>query len=286
MVNLIARIIEAALASGRDLYLPDTGTLVVRRSAAVRKSRKSIIPPQRTVTFTEKECGVSLADEIARAAGIGQEQARALCKEWRAQAEVGGVLTIDGVGEIKDGRFTATDAFDAALNPQGHEPIAIKPRRDSGLYIFAALCCIFALGTAWYVWNLNGGKETASHAADISPAAADEPVVQTVETETPQEISEPEAAAAPEPARQSLDDELVRTSQGCSYVVLGIFSTKENAFRAAEQAESRYDVRTRVYLYADKYLVSLYESPERAECTQYMKSASERFSDLWIYTKQ
>lgn len=284
MVKEIDKTIFNALASGKDIYLPEVGSLVTVCRKAVRRSGKSIVPPQRSVSFTEKACGESVTDAISRAAGIDAEKSRALYNEWRRKAQNDGVLTVEGVGTLKDGVFTVDSGFAALLNPQGAEPTALNPRSSAGVYISAAFGMLITLCIAGYIWY---GSVRSDIPAEVRAVAATEtpvPTAEAVETsEAAEDVEKAEEVVAP---RQDEPYEIVRTSAGRSYVVLGIYSTEENARKAVELAAAKSDAACRIYRYADKYMVSIYEDAERAECNRFMRTASADYPDLWIYTKQ
>ena len=72
---------------------------------------------------------------------------------------------------------------------------------------------------------------------------------------------------------------------GRHYVVLGVFSTPENAARAAADAEARdASVRCGVYRFGNKFMVSPFEAPDAEACTLFIRNYSDRFPGLWTYT--
>jgi len=72
---------------------------------------------------------------------------------------------------------------------------------------------------------------------------------------------------------------------GHRYVVLGVFSTPENAARAAADAEARdASVRCGVYRFGNKFMVSPFEAPDAEACTLFIRNYSDRFPGLWTYT--
>ena len=110
------------------------------------------------------------------------------------------------------------------------------------------------------------------------------------------------AEATPQPAVPAVDptepapaapaeEEIVRTRSGESYVVLGIFSSERNARRAIEQAIAQIETLTeadcRIFLYGDKFLVSLGEAESReeaqAEAARHRKTG---LSEVWVYSKR
>ncbi len=94
----------------------------------------------------------------------------------------------------------------------------------------------------------------------------------------------------PAPAAPA-EEEIVRTRSGESYVVLGIFSSERNARRAIEQAIAQIETLTeadcRIFLYGDKFLVSLGEAESReeaqAEAARHRKTG---LSEVWVYSKR
>ena len=80
---------------------------------------------------------------------------------------------------------------------------------------------------------------------------------------------------------------ILSTTPGHSYVVLGVFSTTENADRANRQAQrGAKDLQYSVYHYGSKYMVALYEAQSRRECQEFASSLDNTFKDLWIYSRK
>lgn len=301
MVGEVDKIIRNALLKGESIFLPGVGSLTVERQAAVRTSRTTVEPPRKCVIFSDNRIGHSIIDEIA-GLGVEPEQAHELYNEWRVQACSEGVLSIDGVGSLHNEIFSTDKALLALLNPHGTTAAIVKPRHDKLLYIFAAMCCLFALCVAGYVWLSYGDKEAYYPSPKVEPVGAGVNVVpETTEvaetSETPAEgaietvaaESKPEQLTPAEPAKATSEDKntVLRSTSGRSYVVLGIFSTEENAFKAVQNAEKSYPAADcRVYRYADKFMVSLYEGENSKECLEYMRTVKSLFPDLWIYNKK
>ena len=71
------------------------------------------------------------------------------------------------------------------------------------------------------------------------------------------------------------------------YVVMGIFSTEENAQRAIEQAESRIkDLNCKVLPFKDKFMVTLFGSDKIGDCNSFANSYRDIYADLWVYRKK
>lgn len=116
-----------------------------------------------------------------------------------------------------------------------------------------------------------------SHAGQTAQTTAAQPSHdgQTTAAQTRQPATVAEAPAA---------DTVGRLTSGCSYVVLGVYSTPENALRAVAAARAKYGVEGGgAFVYGPKYLAALYFDMDRGRCAEYARSATQ-FSDLWIYT--
>ncbi len=305
MVNEINKIVYNLLMSDREVCIGGVGTLFVVRYAAYRTSRKSLMPPYRIVTFTAEERGVLLEEEIARTAGADAQKAHELFESWILAVVDGDTLKIEGVGSLRNDKFTAEESFLADLNPQGRAPIRLKPKANVGLYGFASLCMLFAVAVAGFLYvdnndiELFGGRNDA-----VAEVAVDEvakpiaqevvPVVEQVDSakvELPQavqpEVAEPQVAQPQVVTESVASGEILSTVSGRSYVVLGVFSTPENADKAIRQACKRDGgVQCAVYHYGSKYMVALYDAPSRSECQEYARSLGDAFKDLWVYSRK
>lgn len=136
------------------------------------------------------------------------------------------------------------------------------------------------------------GKPAA--AQPVQPAKSVQPVQQSSAARPDKPVSQPAQPAQPaqsvqpaQPSATSVEtpsaDAVGRLTSGCSYVVLGVYSTPENALRAVADARKRGAEDSAAFVYGPKYLVALYFDMERERCAGYARSATQ-FSDLWIYT--
>lgn len=355
MVNEINRLVGDLLAGGGEVFLPGVGSLYTERRGARRISRRSVVPPSRAVSFTSQERGVSLVAEISGAVQCDAAEAQDVYDRWLARTLENGVLTIEGVGVLKLKHFTPDAAFDRRLNPQGREPVRIKPARkfDWALWIgIAAILIAASFGGNEFLKLYDGGpEETAGikgvsgpgastpaaiadslSAAAISASAADPgaPAGSAApasgmdagttsgassgpNAETASEISasgtdtgsaavsaDPAAgrsgtapagqkdiapAKRPETSSAGTADAPASLVSGRRYVVLGVFSTPENAARAADAAVKKdASVRCGIYRFGAKFMVSPFESADAEACTFFIRNYSDRFPGLWTYT--
>ncbi|MDE5622278.1 MAG: hypothetical protein K2I59_04740, partial [Alistipes sp.] len=72
---------------------------------------------------------------------------------------------------------------------------------------------------------------------------------------------------------------------GRKYVVLGVFSTPENAARAVESVGAKNGaMRCGIYRFGGKLMVSPFESDDADACTLFIRAHAGEFPDMWTYT--
>lgn len=68
-------------------------------------------------------------------------------------------------------------------------------------------------------------------------------------------------------------------------MVLGVFSTAENAARAASAASSQeVAITCGVYRFGAKFMVSPFESDDAEACRLFIRAHAERIPDMWVYS--
>lgn len=244
-------------------------------------------------------------------------QARDIYDRWLSRTQQNGVLTIEGVGVLKFKNFTPDEAFDRRINPQGHAPVRIhRPRRfDGAMWIgIAAIVFVVAFTAYWWLDNRHAastvttGSESVtlvaaapaatehSAAAEASadgvgadsvtdPAAAGTASAASGAEGAAQDAASALRAEAPADTAPAADGEPARLVSGRRYVVLGVFSTPENAARAAQLArEKEGSFRCGVYRFGAKFMVSPFESEDAEACTLFIRAHAEAFPGMWTYT--
>ena len=296
MVDEVNRLVGNLLAAGSGVFLPGVGSLFVERRGARRLSKRSVQPPCRVVSFSSQQQGVSLADELARTLHCDAAGAQDVYDRWLSRTREGDVLTIEGVGVLKFKNFTLAPAFDRLLNPQGHEPVRIKPARrlDWALWVgIAAIVIAAGFGGAEFLRINSSDIPEPGAAAEVArtlPAAdAGIPADSSATAGDRADAAVTRADAKPAGLRPGsaarVSTEPASLVSGHRYVVLGVFSTPENAARAAADAEARdASVRCGVYRFGNKFMVSPFEAPDAEACTLFIRNYSDRFPGLWTYT--
>lgn len=312
MVAEVNRLVGDLLAAGQPLALPGIGTLMPVTRPARRISKRQVVPPARAIDFSSEVKGYTLPQRLAAAARCSEEQAEEIYGRWLGHTQSDDMLTIVGVGTLKQKHFALEPDFDKRINPQGHAPITVRRRRRfDWVMALGVLTILAACGVGIYLyinWQQNGGKFSfytpiATAPAPVPTAAADtaapaeaepvaeaptEPATPAVGTEAPAPATAAPAAppreAVATPARQDALNGVTPLTAGHYYVVLGVFSSRENADRSVV-ATARTDgsLRCGIYRFGNKWMVSPFESADEEACAIFRRAHLETFPDLWIY---
>ena len=299
MVGEVNKIIFNMLVSGRGVYLPGVGSLYVERQAARKISSDKLLSPRNIVVFQSGEQAPSLVNEIVAVAGCSVEQAADIYQRWSAKTREGSNIKIGGVGVLNHKSFVMESEFASAINPKGVKTIVIRRRSNTWLYAICAVCVLVALGFCGYM--MFGGKQTIDAmriepiAKVVEQPAATDAVAQSVEGETTTPADSTNSAGGNAVASTNASTQPAQPAETVAnsgadyeyYVVMGIFSTEENAQRAIAQAESRIkDVSCKVLPFKDKFMVTLFGSDKVGDCNAFANSYRDIYADLWVYKKK
>lgn len=303
MVGEVNKIIYNMLVSGRGVYLPEVGSLYIERQAARKISADKLLSPRNVVAFQSGEQAPSLVAEIVAVAGCSSEQAADIYQRWSAKTREGSNIKIGGVGVLNHKSFVMESDFASAINPKGVKTIVIRRRSNTWLYALCAVCVLVALGFLGYIMFGGEQKPTVKRAestaqTEAQPAAEQsaaesanvEGQVNTTDNTTAAVTTTATTATSSDTSTQTAQttDTAATTSTDYEYyVVMGIFSTEENAQRAIAQAESRIkDLNCRVLPFKDKFMVTLFGSDKIGDCNSFANSYRDIYADLWVYRKK
>lgn len=271
MVNEVNKLIYNTLAEHNAVVLPRVGSLgVVRRMAKMEGNR--VVAPTFAVEFSSAEEGVSLCDVIASVANISSSEAEDIYLRWLDKVKEGNTLTISGVGALRDKSFVTDAELQKALNLVDKAPIKIHSRsRKPYLAIAAVLVALLGIGAYLFLAN----DRVASPA--LTPT--EEVVVEEVVVAEPEPIIETETAIDTSPARW-IDRDDIR-----HWVVVGSYSTTENAESAVEDILRRQDAECCDILTLGKmYAVAVYGSSDKADCERFVRDNRDKFKQSWVHT--
>ena len=309
MIEEVNKIIYNMLISGRGVFLPDVGTLFIERRGARKISADRLLSPRNAVSFSSREQAPSLVTEIATIAGCGEEQARDIYGRWLDKTREGSTLKIGGVGVLNDKSFSAEAGFNTAINPDGVKTLVIRRRSNAWLYAVCAVCVLVAVGVGVYMqWGtslLSGMSVVKSNAPTDRIADAALPSAATMQGDSlindagtdadaqNAQIAQNAESVAPQTAPPAVEAEAEPTpapvtsvSEGkyAYYVVMGVFSTEQNANRALEQVKRRIeDLNGAILPFKGKFITAIFGSDKREDCASFARSYRDIYPDLWIY---
>ena len=293
MVSEVNKIIYNRLVSDGALYIPDVGTLTLLRQPAMYTSRKRIVSPRYFVDFTADKIADSLVDIIADVASVDVATAEDICLRWLDKVRTEDGFTIEGIGILKSGHFTLDEALESQLCPFGVDYINVTTRRRG--WAFAAVACVvLALCgiSAWWFMRDTATVEpqilVAEEIVDEESQIVETEVVETIVEETEEQGSAAEQIAeivetpVPEVVTPAdwRDNENIR-----HWVVIGSYSTTENAERAIKEFETKSpDLMFSHIRLGSMYAVASYGSAEKTDCEVFVQNHKCDFAQLWIYT--
>ncbi len=291
MVNdSITQLLFNALAQHRTTVLPGIGSLRFRRIAA-KLEGSTLTPPRNMFRFSSREEGRSLLDVVIAEAGCTREEGEEAYRRWLHRVKQGHSVVIEGVGRIEEDFFKPSEELERLLNPVAATPVSLRRRRSlRGVWIaLAAVVLVAVAGAAW--WFVQSKPEVTS-APEAVAQKVEQPTPETTDSVAIEEVTAPveEAAAtiaetpapAPDPAA------IGEMTSGVSYVVLGVFSTEENARKYIQQMATRApEIACRAYKFqGSKFMVSGFESTDGAEATAFIREHRAKLPDLWVYKRK
>lgn len=294
MIEEVNKIIYNMLISGRGVYLPGVGTLFIERQGARRIDKNRLMSPRNVVAFSSQEQAPSLVDEIVAIAGCQRQQAEDIFERWIAKTREGADVTIGGVGVLRGKSFIADKTFNSTINPKGVRTLVVR-RRSSHAWIYAVCGVAVAVALAFFAylqWGDSWGIDQANVASDkpqeltVAAEPAVDPVAERNEEQVAGQSAEP-LSATTQAASPDVQPQVVQNKAYAYYVVMGVFSSEQNAQRAVEHLRSNIkDAAAEVRPFGDKYMVTAFGSDKREECNVFVRSYHDIYPDLWIYNKK
>lgn len=282
MVNdSITQLLLNLLAQHRTVFLPSIGTLRFGRIAA-KLEGTALTPPRNTFRYSSREEGLSLLEELIAVAGCTREEGEEAYRRWQNRVKQGSSVVIEGVGRIESDFFKPSEELERLLNPVAVAPVVLRRRRSlRGVWI--GLVAVAVVGAAGAVWWYVQNRPTA--APEVVVQVVEEPMPEMAEEAVTEEVAEPvpvEEVVTPEPTA------IGQMTSGVSYVVVGVFSTEENARKYIEQMARRNpEIACRVYAFqGSKFMVSGFESTDGAEASAFIRDHRAALPDLWVYKRK
>ena len=296
MVTEVNKLIYNTLVSERSIYLPEVGTIALRRQSAQIVNKGVVNPPRYRAEFSSQQQGVSLVEIIAHATHIDVTAANDIYQRWLGRVRNGSTVIIEGVGELHNKSFVADTALLAILNVA--EPLTLKRKSGKkwGIVVCLLIAVIVGLVGAYFYTTHNTAVDTdvidQSVCEEITSDEAvpeNEPVV--TEHNADNVIPEEGSKEASEISREEGSEETANANLWSAnpdirhWVVVGSYSTEANANAAVDSYRTvSPEYEFHVYPLGSMYAVVVYGSADREECVRFKRSLSSRFNQAWIHT--
>ena len=293
MQNAVNNLIYNTLIADGSVALPSVGRLsIVRRPASM--SGKKVSPPQYVVEFSSATEGRTIVDVVSDVASVDLVQAEDIYRRWLDKVRTERGVVIEGVGELRNKSFVAVPELLGALNSVGNAPIRITRRRSGGVWFYAvaamliiAVAAYFAIGhfdtpdiVACEETNIEVEKSVSEteYMADAETIAdvVEEPVMDVAEKPVAEVVEEP----VTEVAKAWNEEDDIR-----HWVVIGTYSTSDNAERAKRDAERGDEgCVCDVFRLGSMYAVVAFGAAEREACEEFKRAHRAKYPQAWIHT--
>lgn len=284
MVGEVNKIILNTLISRGGIWLPDVGSLQLKRYPATMQGKHILTPPHISVDFSSQRTASSLVDVIAEVASIDVVAAEDIYRRWLNKCHSGVELTIEGVGVLKNKSFIPCEEFISALNSIYGSSIKLRRgvhRVRTAVIIAAVIAIIIGVGFVVLPTDkLNESRvETPMHVVENIPAPE---VVESVAAEEVDEDVEADDIFVEE--IEHVTDTEVKDEYR-HYVVYGSYSTMDNAQRAISALASSTDTsECEIIELGRLYAVVLYANSEKSECERFIRDNKSQFPDAWVHS--
>ena len=267
-MNNVDKAIIETLVRQQGINLPGIGSLSVRFIPAAFIDSTTIRPPHREVEFSERTNKIYPSAE-----GI------AGYREWTTTVKRDDeLLTLNGLGVVRDATFYPSVELYDSLNPQGVAPVAIRKHRNNKLLWAVLGILVIAVG-AYIIWRANR-IVTPNDIPQIlaTGTTTTEVKVESVavpQTDTPTELSSVRTDTSAEP-------------RIIYHVVAGVFSSEENADKMIKGDPLQIGSTSyqKVPFSGGKTLVSAYASEDQQAAKHRMRELMSVNGELWMYAQK
>ena len=295
MVSEVNKLIYNTLITSGGVLLPEVGTIFIERIPATALSKKRISAPRYELSFSSHRPATSIVDSIQLATNISEKEALDIYERWLDKVRVDGVVTIEGVGVLRNKSFVADRAILAQINPVDNAVIEVITKKNRVVLYFAPiLLMIVAIIAGVNYFILPSNNEPINEV--VAKVTERDPIPQPEQNVTPIEemenlisedieVVEPvveEATQEPEP--EVIDDWRVN-SDIRHWAVIGSYSTEDNVNRAIANLEKQHpDLKFSSFKLGSMYAVSPFGSTDRETCEEFVSNYRDDFKQIWIHT--
>ena len=285
-----------ALAKRQGINLPGIGALHVVTSAARTEERNTLVPPvNRVELLPDAQPGfLDVIDLLARYGETDRDDAQQTYNSWLAQVSSEEGVTIDSVGLVSEGTFRPAPQMAAVLNPAGTAPMRLPRKgRGNGLLWWIVLAIVVGAGIsvgaiAWLesrdapypprTIRTETASSEAGDAAEENPPSSPASLSGT-ETDTATRTVVPAKELTPSVPS------VPAAGQKRYYVIVGAYSTEQNADRFIAEARKKDDSLPYEKLPQPngRILISIFSSDSERQAVQKKREYEVMFEGSWVY---
>lgn len=282
MVEAVNGLIFNTLIAERAVNLPTIGTLYIERTAATTDGNR-VVAPRYVVNFSSHLEAVSIVDVIARTASVDTATANDIFERWTAKVKDCNVLQISGVGLLKDKTFITDNELLNALNNNQINNLEITRKQGSAMRWIVVLVALVVVlvGCAYLYFSMQCDDEIVDVPCTVQEVVTEKVVVPEDNIEEEVIVIEEPEVIIEEPAVEVWTE----AKDIRHRVIVGSYSTRENAERAIRDIERRKpELTCSVYVLGSMYAVAIYGSADNADCEEFMREYKSDFAQMWIHT--
>lgn len=299
MVNEVNKLIYNSLLRYSALHLPEVGTLYIKRSVSTVSGR-DIQAPTTNIEFSSNREARSLVDIIAAECSVDIGEAEEIYARWYNRVCDGSVVTIEGVGTLRNRSFIADNTLIDLLNRYNITGVNLL-KKGSAIKVVSIVATILIIITIAIFIYIKLPIQTIPCATpalvtNSRVVTDEEPLVSDVE-DVPIE-SEPmfseevadnvatvdESVVELEIAEKEVVTSAVEPEIGYM-VVVGSFETMENAERYCTIVERKTsEVKCRIRTLGRLYAVVAFVAEDKNDCQEFITNHIKLFPQAWIHT--
>ena len=293
MQNAVNNLIYNTLIADGSVALPSVGCLsIVRRPASM--SGKKVSPPQYVVEFSSATEGRTIVDVVSDVASVDLVQAEDIYRRWLDKVRTERVVVIEGVGELRNKSFVAVPELLGALNSVGNAPIRITRRRSGGVWLYAVAAVLIIAVAAYFAIEYFDTPDIVAYEEtniEVEKSASEAEYMADAET-IADVVEEPVIDVAEKPVAEVVEELVTEVAKAWNeeddirhWVVIGTYSTSDNAERAKRDAERGDEgCVCDVFRLGSMYAVVAFGAAEREACEEFKRAHHAKYPQAWIHT--
>ena len=286
MVGEVNKLIFNTLISESAVHLPDVGVIHLNRVAATEVARDRVATPRISVQFSSQMKANSLVDVISNVANVDSSQAEDIYSRWLDKVRTANGIDIEGIGRVVNKSFVAEEQLLKSLNPYSVNEIKITRRRSNRGFV-AAIITLIVLALVGYILYTNlDFPATETEVAEVLKEQGSEPKMEVIteESTVPSEVNDNVDKPTETVVVEEVND-WRKSADIRHWVIIGSYSTTENAERAIASLSQKYSEFKFDYIkLGSMYAVTPFGNSDIAECEAFKSEYKREFTQMWIHT--